>query len=147
MIQLHGQTKMKTCCQRGSNESQSYTVDSLKYFVLLSLFIFSAGLKCHYCGIEDLCSLPYDTLEANYITCPNSCMKFDGEADGKKVIIRGCGSQEVDVCGEEPEQYANTRAMGTLCTCMGDKCNTGTRGAGASVSLMLGILGLLKMWI
>ena len=110
------------------------------------LLIFPAGLKCHYCGIEDLCSLPYDTLEANYITCPNSCMKFDGSADGKKVIIRGCGSQEVDVCGEEPEQYANTRAMGTLCTCMSDKCNLAT-GPGPSVSLILGIICLIKIWI
>ena len=110
------------------------------------LLIFSAGLKCHYCGIEDLCSLPYETLEANYITCPNSCMKFDGSADGKKVIIRGCGSQEVDACGEEPEQYANTRAMGTLCTCMSDKCNLAT-GPGLSVSLTLGIICLIKIWI
>ena len=73
-------------------------------------------------------------------------MKFDGAADGKKVIIRGCGGPEVDACGEEPEQYANTRAMGTLCTCMSDKCNLATQ-AGASVSLTLGILCLVKMWI
>ena len=72
-------------------------------------------------------------------------MKFDGAADGKKVIIRGCGTPEVDACGEEPEQYANTRAMGTLCTCMSDKCNLAT-GTGASVSLTLGILCLIKMW-
>ena len=50
-------------------------------------------------------------------------MKFDGEADGKRVIIRDCGTPEVDACGEEVEQYANTRAKGTLCTCMSDKCN------------------------
>ena len=85
---------------------------------------------CHYCGIEDLCKLPYDPLEANYITCPNSCMKFDGYAESeegfgsKRVIIRDCGTPEVDVCPEEPQQYANTRANGTLCTCMTDKCNS-----------------------
>ena len=45
-------------------------------------------------------------------------MKFDGFAksdDGfgqKRVIIRDCGEAEVDQCGEEPEQYANTRATG-----------------------------------
>ena len=50
-------------------------------------------------------------------------MKFDGEADGKRVIIRDCGTPEVDACGEDIEQYANTRAKGTLCTCMSDKCN------------------------
>ena len=73
-------------------------------------------------------------------------MKFDGDADGKKVIIRGCGAQEVDECGEEPEQYANTRAMGTLCTCMSDKCNTSSR-LGASAVIILGILGVVKMFI
>ena len=43
------------------------------------LTIFSAGgIQCHYCGVKDLCELPYDPAEANYITCPKSCLKFDG---------------------------------------------------------------------
>ena len=33
------------------------------------LLIFSAGLKCHYCGIEDLCSLPYFEPKMNNLWC------------------------------------------------------------------------------
>ena len=60
------------------------------------------------------------------ITCPKSCLKFDGYADGQRVIVRDCADSELDECSEEPQQYANTRATGTLCTCMGDKCNPAT---------------------
>ena len=98
------------------------------------------GLQCHYCGIKALCKLPYDSLEAELITCPKSCLKFDGYADGQRVIVRDCADSELDECSEEPQQYANTRATGTLCTCMGDKCNTATSLALTST---LGTLSLL----
>merc|ERR1711992_460140 len=100
-----------------------WSSSSLLVFFTLMLRQIEGGLKCHYCGIKDLCALPYDTLEAEFITCPKSCLKFDGYADGVRVIVRDCADSEVDECSEEPQQYANTRAMGTLCTCMGDKCN------------------------
>lgn len=104
-----------------------------------------AGLKCHYCGIEDLCPLPYDTIDANFITCPHSCLKFDGMADGKRVIIRDCAEPEVDGCSTEPEKYANTRAEGTLCTCMSDKCNDGSKLTISGVLLTAAIVILIKL--
>ena len=97
----------------------------------------TGGLQCHYCGIKDLCALPYDSLEAELITCPKSCLKFDGYAEGQRVIVRDCAESEVDECSVEPQQYANTRAMGTLCTCMGDKCNS------AQTTHLHTLLGLL----
>ena len=100
-----------------------WTHTTLLILLTLALQQIEGGLQCHYCGIKDLCPLPYDTLEAELITCPKSCLKFDGYADGERVIVRDCAESEVDECSEEPQQYANTRAMGTLCTCMGDKCN------------------------
>ena len=100
-----------------------WTHTTLLILLTLALRQIEGGLQCHYCGIKDLCPLPYDTLEAELITCPKSCLKFDGYADGERVIVRDCAESEVDECSEEPQQYANTRAMGTLCTCMGDKCN------------------------
>lgn len=103
------------------------TLSTSLILVIFSIGPSEAGLKCHYCGIKDLCPLPYDTIDANFITCPNSCLKFDGLADGKRVIIRDCATEEVDQCSEEPQKYANTRAEGTLCTCMSDKCNGSTQ--------------------
>lgn len=35
-------------------------------------------IKCHYCGVKNLCELPYDLATAEFINCPKSCMKFDG---------------------------------------------------------------------
>ena len=98
------------------------------------------GLQCHYCGIKSLCKLPYDSLEAELITCPKSCLKFDGYADGQRVIVRDCADSELDECSEEPQQYANTRATGTLCTCIGDKCNTAVT---TSLTSALGALTIL----
>ena len=98
------------------------------------------GLQCHYCGIKDLCKLPYDSLEAELITCPKSCLKFDGYANGQRVIVRDCADTELDECSEEPQQYANTRATGTLCTCIGDKCNTAVT---TSLTSALGALTIL----
>ena len=73
-------------------------------------------------------------------------MKFDGEADGKRVIIRDCGTPEVDACGEEPEQYANTRAKGTLCTCMSDKCNDSNKQFISSITAIGTVIFLLILY-
>ena len=61
------------------------------------------------------------------------------------MIIRECGVPEVDECGEEAEQYANTRAVGTLCTCMSDKCNGAQLTATAGI-LVIGAGTLLRMF-
>ena len=64
---------------------------------------------------------------------------------GKRVIIRDCGEAEVDVCGEEPEKYANTRAEGTLCTCMSDKCNDGSQLTISGILLTAAIMIVIKL--
>ena len=52
--------------------------------LLCSLFVVLTGfaegkIECHYCGIRKLCTLPYDPKTAEFINCPVSCMKFDGQ--------------------------------------------------------------------
>ena len=66
----------------------------LTYFINvgLSQIIHEDDKSCYYCGITDICEMPYDTDEAKYISCEKSCLKFDGNAkDGKRVVIRTCG--------------------------------------------------------
>ena len=41
-------------------------------------FQFFKGIQCHYCGVKDLCQVPYYEDEAEFITCPVSCMTFQG---------------------------------------------------------------------
>ena len=44
----------------------------------------SNGVQCFYCGIKDLCELPFDEETVEKIECPYSCMKFDGYCFCKK---------------------------------------------------------------
>ena len=48
-----------------------------KIKILLNLS-FLKGIQCHYCGVKDLCQVPYYEDEAEFITCPVSCMTFQG---------------------------------------------------------------------
>ena len=50
----------------------------LSCFIYILYFAHSGDIKCHYCGVKNLCELPYDLSTADYINCPKSCMKFDG---------------------------------------------------------------------
>ena len=36
------------------------------------------GIECFYCGVKDLCELPFDEDTVEKIECPASCLKFDG---------------------------------------------------------------------
>merc|ERR1712008_186818 len=94
---------------------------SLLLVLMLGVLV-QGDIKCHYCGVKNLCELPYDLATAEFINCPKSCMKFDGFADGKKVIVRDCGIYEADEC-TQGDRYENTEAEGDLCHCMGEKCN------------------------
>ena len=38
----------------------------------------SESVQCFYCGIKDLCELPFDEETVDKIECPFSCMKFEG---------------------------------------------------------------------
>ena len=63
-------------------------------FLVLLLEPSSAEVSCHYCGVADNCPQPYifdpdGEEEPAMITCPQSCMKFDGFAqDGYRVSVR-----------------------------------------------------------
>jgi len=123
-------------------------VDVSTYSVLFFSFTFFfllkpafAGIQCHYCGVKGLCKLPYDPSEAEFITCPKSCLKFDGFADGNKVIVRDCGVYEADECTAD-SQYENTKARGMLCHCMGEKCN-GSNRVGTGSLLLVSTLVLI----
>ena len=111
----------------------------------LQFYIFSIfkGIQCHYCGVKDLCQVPYYEDEAEFITCPVSCMTFQGSDEhpdnviqwgltniffrfsksGQKIIVRDCGFFEADECTAN-KMYENTDAKGTLCHCLTDKCNS-----------------------
>ena len=63
-------------------------------------------IECHSCGIRKLCSLPYEPTKAEWITCPVSCMKFDGyAADGKRILYRGCGDIDTNICNKTTEWF------------------------------------------
>merc|ERR1712156_615111 len=94
-------------------------------------------LQCHYCGVKDLCKIPYYEDEAEFITCPVSCMTFQGfSKSGQKVIVRDCGFFEADECTANKE-YENTGATGTLCHCLTDDCNSAEKMRGLSSLLLL----------
>ena len=113
----------------------------LQYYTYILNFFFQ-GIQCHYCGVKDLCQVPYYEDEAEFITCPVSCMTFQGSDEhcnivmwgltnilfrfskaGQKIIVRDCGFFEADECTPN-KMYENTDAKGTLCHCLTDKCNS-----------------------
>lgn len=85
----------------------------------------AADIDCYYCGYLELCELPYkaDSDDVDHITCPDSCMKFDGYAeDGKRVLARGCAPEtlETNVCVPDFDYHG---AKGEICQCNAAKCN------------------------
>jgi len=81
-----------------------------------------ADIPCHYCGSRALCTLPFNSDFAESINCTISCMKFDGlsDSDGTRVVIRGCGANNTNLC-ESTMKMAG--ATGTLCNCNTQYCN------------------------
>merc|ERR1712221_3909 len=83
---------------------------------LLGIAEKSKGLQCFYCGIKDLCELPFDEETVEKIECPNSCLKFEGfSKDGQKVTVRDCGFFDADECTEN-HVYEGTTAVETFVT-------------------------------
>ena len=51
-------------------------------FFEVHIFVLLGGVRCHYCGVNQLCDIPFDSkISPSYITCPHSCMKFDGRVE------------------------------------------------------------------
>ncbi len=48
------------------------------------------GIQCHYCGLRQLCELPFVEERSEKFTCETACMKFDGYGVSGRVIIREC---------------------------------------------------------
>ncbi len=113
--------------------------------VLSAVIQESAGvITCHYCGIEDLCPLPYNDVNRPVAAgakvakklCAKACLKFDGHApDGKRVVIRDCGGPNADTnkCTEDFEFFG---AKGNMCYCNAGNCNGAERRA-ANVGVIL----------
>ena len=92
------------------------TFTAMTRILMLLLLIVAASLvvestiECHSCGIRKKCSLPYDPTKAAWITCPVSCMKFDGQRWGQRINYRGCGNIfgdkiDANVCNETAEWF------------------------------------------
>ena len=80
-------------------------------------------LRCYYCGIVDICDLPYDNDDGKQIHCDKSCLKFDGQAkDGKRIVVRNCGFFLAEEC-ISGTSYEDTDTVGTICHCLTDDCN------------------------
>merc|ERR1711936_253427 len=124
--------------------SQTLTMKILaKFCLLLVSYLVTLtgveGLQCHYCGVKDLCEVPYYEDEAEFITCPVSCMTFQGfSKSGQKIIVRDCGFFEADECTAN-KIYENTDAKGTLCHCLSDECNSAEKMSSLSTLIILAI--------
>ena len=45
---------------------------------VLSFKIILGDYSCFYCGVKELCELPFDEETVERIDCPTSCLKFEG---------------------------------------------------------------------
>jgi len=100
-----------------------------KYYV-------NGEIECHYCGMKDVCNLPYVINGAEKVNCKNSCMKFDGkDVNGKRVIVRSCGEGRITECRSN-EKWST--AEGTLCHCNTHDCNFATTSF---------IFGYVNIWV
>ena len=102
---------------------KAFTAALLSALILyLSLYFASGSIDCHYCGIRNLCTLPYDETFSEKISCPKSCMKFDGKAsDGKRVLVRSCGFEDTNICNKTTDWHGS---VGEKCICNASDCNT-----------------------
>ena len=69
-----------------------------------------AKIDCHYCGIKELCPLPYTEKETQTVNCEKSCMKFDGNSlvDNKRVLVRDCGEEDINLCSKNSTWFGAT---------------------------------------
>ena len=114
---------------------------TLIFIICSTSLVSGSGIPCHYCGIKGLCPLPYDAEDEDnqYITCPNSCMKFDGYNDNGRIIVRECSEKNLNQCDEDQEYFG---AKGTLCICNGENCNPGN-----IPTLSVTLVGIVTMFI
>ena len=108
----------------------SCSVVTLPLLALLSAWLVTVAegaIDCHYCGPRQLCQLPYDTklFHVQKVKCEKACMKFDGERDGNRVVIRDCAQPEhydnMNTCVDDFDYHG---AKGQLCPCNAPDCNT-----------------------
>ena len=96
--------------------------------------------------MKDLCELPFDEETVDTIECPQSCLKFDGftSKDNRKVTVRDCGFFDADEC-VGGHSYEGNDAVGSLCHCHGDLCNSGylTKSALTMTALVVAKLLLI----
>lgn len=124
----------------------------MKQWLGLLLFVFlyeevTSAISCHYCGPEKLCPLPYDkdvTEADKRSSCEKACIKFDGDSNGKRVLVRDCAQPEhydmMNTCKDDQEYHG---AEGTLCVCNGPDCNSAHRGLYLSVAIVVASLSTL----
>ena len=69
-----------------------------------------AKIDCHYCGIKELCPLPYSEKKIETVNCEKSCMKFDGnsQVDNKRVLVRDCGEEDINLCSKNSTWFGAT---------------------------------------
>ena len=69
-----------------------------------------AKIDCHYCGIKELCTLPYSEKNPARVNCEKSCMKFDGYSlvDNKRVLVRDCGEKDINLCSKNSTWFGAT---------------------------------------
>ena len=113
----------------------------LLFYKLISLELAESKIECHFCGIEDTCTLPYITTSNSKIECDNSCMKFDGkDPGGKRVVVRTCGRQNSTKCFLREEW---NKAVGEICFCNSINCNFSSTTQPANLSIILMLLVII----
>ena len=94
------------------------------FFKLFNMSSVEGKIECHFCGIEDTCTLPYIITSSSKTECNDSCMKFDGkDPGGKRVVVRSCGTQNSTKCFIN-EKW--NKAVGEICYCNSVNCNLAT---------------------
>lgn len=90
--------------------------------ILALISLAKANIECHYCGLRQLCPLPYDEDKTERISCAKSCMKFDGysDMDNRRVLVRGCGAEDLNRCSKNSTWFG---AKGEMCICNAQECN------------------------
>ena len=90
-------------------------------FFTTTLALVNADIECDYCGMRDMCTIPYVVDGSQKIYCKHSCMKFDGkDPDGKRVVVRSCGGMNSTSCRINEKWNGG---IGELCYCNKPNCN------------------------
>jgi hypothetical protein len=118
------------------------------FLVAISTTTALADIECHYCGLKDQCTIPFDDSSSTKVTCAIGCLKFDGKSnydpdENKRSLVRGCGEEDMTACEPNKEWF---ESKGTLCHCTTDLCNSSQKKISSNLHYFMGLLFNIVCW-